>query len=78
MLSDTSDTEKEVRSMEKFNENIELICVKRGIRKKDLIEHIGIRRSTFYAKLAGVRPWFLEEAVKVADFFGMSIDELVS
>lgn len=77
-MSDTSDTEKEVRSMEKFNENIELICVKRGIRKKDLIEHIGIRRSTFYAKLAGVRPWFLEEAVKVADFFGMSIDELVS
>ena len=64
--------------MEKFNENIELICAKRGIRKKELIAHIGIRRSTFYAKLAGVRPWFLEEAVKVADFFGMSIDELVS
>lgn len=67
-----------VNLLEKFNENIERICVKRGIRKKDLIAHVGIRRSTFYAKLAGVRPWLLEEAVKVADFFGMSIDELVS
>ena len=64
--------------MEKFNENVELICAKRGIRKKDLIAHVGISRSTFYAKLAGVRPWFLDEAVKVADFLGMSIDSLVS
>lgn len=64
--------------MEKFNENIELICVKRGIRKKELIAHIGISRSAFYAKLAGVRPWFLDEAVKVADFLGVNIGELVA
>ena len=64
--------------MEKFNENVELICAKRGIRKKDLIAHLGISRSTFYAKLAGVRPWFLDEAVKVADFLGMSIGDLVA
>ena len=64
--------------MEKFNENIELICVKRGIRKKELIAHIGISRSAFYAKLAGARPWFLDEAVKVADFLGMSIGDLVA
>ena len=64
--------------MEKFNENVELICAKRGIRKKELIAHIGISRSAFYAKLAGVRPWFLDEAVKVADFLGMSIGELVA
>ena len=64
--------------MERFNENIELICVKRGIRKKELIAHIGISRSAFYAKLAGVRPWFLDEAVKVADFLGMSIGDLVA
>ena len=64
--------------MERFNENVELICAKRGIRKKELIAHIGISRSAFYAKLAGVRPWFLEEAVKVADFLGMSIDSLIS
>ncbi len=64
--------------MERFNENVELICAKRGIRKKELIAHIGISRSAFYAKLAGVRPWFLDEAVKVADFLGMSIGELVA
>ena len=77
-MSDTSDREKGVISMERFNENVELICAKRGIRKKELIAHIGISRSAFYAKLAGVRPWFLDEAVKVADFLGMSIDSLVS
>lgn len=64
--------------MERFNENVELICAKRGIRKKELIAHIGISRSAFYAKLAGVRPWFLEEAVKVADFLGVGIGELVA
>lgn len=64
--------------MERFNENVELICAKRGIRKKELIAHIGISRSAFYAKLAGVRPWFLDEAVKVADFLGMSIGDLVA
>lgn len=64
--------------MEKFNENVELICAKRGIRKKELIAHVGISRSAFYAKLAGVRPWFLDEAVKVADFLGISIGDLVA
>jgi DNA-binding Xre family transcriptional regulator len=64
--------------MERFNENVELICAKRGIRKKELIAHIGISRSAFYAKLAGVRPWFLDEAVKVADFLGVGIGELVA
>lgn len=64
--------------MERFNENVELICAKRGIRKKELIAHIGISRSAFYAKLAGVRPWFLDEAVKVADFLGLGIGELVA
>ena len=64
--------------MERFNENVELICAKRGIRKKELIAHIGISRSAFYAKLAGARPWFLEEAGKVADFLGVGIGELVA
>lgn len=64
--------------MERFNENVELMCAKRGIRKKELIAHIGISRSAFYAKLAGARPWFLDEAVKVAEFLGMSIGDLVA
>ena len=64
--------------MERFNENVELMCAKRGIRKKELIAHIGISKASFYAKLAGTRPWFLEEAVKVAEFFGVGIGELVA
>ena len=63
--------------MERFNENVELICAKRGIRKKELIAHIGISKASFYAKLAGTRPWFLEEAVKVADFLGVPIGQLL-
>lgn len=64
--------------MDKFNENVELLCAKRGIRKKELIAHVGISKASFYAKLAGARPWFLEEAVKVADYLGVGIGELVS
>ena len=64
--------------MERFNENVEFMCAKRGIRKKELIAHIGISKASFYAKLAGTRPWFLEEAVKVAEFFGVNIGELVA
>ena len=63
--------------MERFNENVELICAKRGIRKKELIAHIGISKTSFYAKLAGTRPWFLEEAVKVAEFLGVPIGQLL-
>ena len=63
--------------MDRFNENIELICAKRGIRKKELIAHVGISKTAFYAKLAGTRPWFLYEAVKVAEFLGVGIDELL-
>ena len=66
-----------VRNMERFNENVELICAKRGIRKKELIAHIGISKASFYAKLAGTRPWFLEEAVKVAEFLGVPIGQLL-
>ncbi len=64
--------------MDKFNENVEMMCAKRGVSKKSLIDHLGISRSAFYAKLAGARPWFLEEAVGIAAFFGCSINDLVS
>lgn len=64
--------------MDRFNENVELMCARRGIRKKELIAHLGISRSAFYAKIAGVRPWLLDEAVRVADFLGVGIGELVS
>lgn len=63
--------------MERFNESIELLIRKRGIAKKQLIEYLGISRSAFYSKLAGVRPWFLDEAVSVAEFFGVRLDEML-
>ena len=63
--------------MDRFNENVELLCAKRGIRKKEVIAAVGISKASFYAKLAGTRPWFLEEAVKVAQFLGVNLDELV-
>lgn len=63
--------------MDKFNENVELMCAKRGVRKKELIACLGISKSAFYGKLAGVRPWFLDEAVKIADFFGCKIGDLL-
>lgn len=63
--------------MEKFNESVLLLLAERGIARKELIAHLGISRSAFYSKLAGARPWFLDEAVKVAEFFGVGIGELV-
>lgn len=64
--------------MDRFNENVEMLCAQRGVSKKSLIAHLGISKSAFYAKLAGARPWFLEEAVGIAAFFGCSINDLVS
>ena len=63
--------------MERFNENVELMCAKRGIRKKELIAFLGISKAAFYAKLAGVRPWLLDEALKIADALGVQIADLV-
>ena len=63
--------------MERFNENVLLLMAKRGVSKKSLIDHLGISRSAFYAKLAGVSPWYLDEAVKIADFLGVGIGQLV-
>lgn len=63
--------------MDRFNENVEMALAKRGIRKKELIAHLGISKAAFYSKLAGARPWFLDEAVKVAEFFGVGIGEMV-
>lgn len=63
--------------MDKFNENVEELLAERDIRKKELIAHLGISRNTFYAKLVGKRPWFLEEAVKISEFFGVDIGEMV-
>lgn len=63
--------------MERFNERVELMCAKRGISKKSLITALGISKSAFYAKLAGVRPWLLDEALKIADVLGVQIADLV-
>ena len=63
--------------MERFNENVELMCVRRGIRKKELIAFLGISKAAFYAKLAGVRPWLLDEALKIADALGVQIADLI-
>lgn len=63
--------------MERFNERVEFMCAKRGISKKSLITALGISRSAFYAKLAGVRPWLLDEALKIADVLGVQIADLV-
>lgn len=64
--------------MERFNENVELMCARRGIRKKELIAFLGISKAAFYAKLAGVRPWLLDEAHTIAEYLGTTIDSLIS
>ena len=66
-----------VKRMDRFNENVLLLIAQRGVSKKSLIEHIGISRSAFYAKLAGTHPWYLDEAVKIADFLGVPIGQLL-
>lgn len=64
--------------MDRFNENVELLCVKQGVKKKELIARLGISKAAFYSKLAGVRPWFLDEAHTIAEYFGTTIDSLIS
>lgn len=47
-----------------------------GITKNELAERMGIGRSALYAKLGGQTPWLLDEAVKLAELLGITVDEL--
>ena len=47
-----------------------------GITGVALAEHLGIGTPTYYKKETGAIKWSLEEAKRVADFFGTTIDAL--
>lgn len=62
-----------------MNELKDLVCefVKAdGITREELAQRLGIGRSALYAKLDGLAPWRLDEAVRLANMLGMPIDEL--
>lgn len=47
-----------------------------GISGVALAEHLGIRPSVYYKKETGAIKWSLDEARRVAKFFGASIEEI--
>lgn len=47
-----------------------------GITKDDLAGQLGIGRSAFYAKMGGLSPWYLDEAVRLSGLLNVPLDEL--
>lgn len=50
---------------------------KRQISQKDLSIELGMRQSTLHSYLYGAIPNVLQNAIKLADHFGLSLDDLV-
>lgn len=49
-----------------------------GITRDELAQSLGIGRSALYAKLDGLAPWRLDEAIRLAKLLDMPLDELAA
>lgn len=50
--------------------------IKRGITGVAMAEHLGMDYRTYYRKERGERAWKLEEAIQLAQFLEMSVEDL--
>lgn len=53
------------------------ILSERDITAYALMKELGINKSTFYMCLQGERDWSIENLIKIADYFNVSIDYLI-
>lgn len=64
--------------MEAINANVNRYVKENDTTKDAVAKGIGISRSSFYDKLAGKSPWMLEEAIKLSDVMGCTVQELIT
>lgn len=64
--------------MFRIKENVEGYIRQSDSTRGALATALGISRSSFYDKLNGKRPWMLDEAAKLAEVMGCTIDDLAN
>lgn len=60
-----------------FKEHILELRVKRGILQKDIAEAIGVSLQTYQRYEYGTREPRISKLIAIADYYDMSLDELV-
>ncbi|MEV5440912.1 helix-turn-helix transcriptional regulator [Streptomyces sp. NPDC052682] len=60
------------------NETIRLLMTRTGKRQVDVAEVIGITRASLSQRLLGKSNWKLNDLPKVANYFGLTVAELLS
>lgn len=61
-----------------LNETIRLLMTRTGRRQVDVAEVIGITRASLSQRLLGKSGWKLDDLPLVADYFGVTVCELIS
>ena len=62
---------------EKFNENLKEARIKKGLSQKEFADNIGVAKSTYSLYESGNREPNVQTIKKIADFLGISADELL-
>lgn len=61
-----------------LNETIKLLMTRTGRRQVDVAEVVGITRGSLSQRLLGNSGWRVNDLPAVADFFGLTVSELLS
>lgn len=71
--------EEEAENLEAtLNETIRLLMTRTGRRQVDVAEVIGITRGSLSQRLLGNSNWKLNDLPRVAEYFGLTVSELLS
>ncbi|MEV0581252.1 helix-turn-helix transcriptional regulator [Streptomyces sp. NPDC050392] len=61
-----------------LNETIKMLMVRTGRRQVDVAEVVGITRGSLSQRLLGNSGWRVNDLPPVADYFGLTVGELLS
>lgn len=61
----------------KFNDFVRGELRRRKIKQEDLADYLGVGRCTITSRLNGTIEWYLRDAINVAEFFGVTLDEIM-
>lgn len=63
---------------EKMRERLRMLRMKHGVSMVELAEVIGVQtQQTYYKKETGMLRFNIQEAIKLASFYDMSVEELL-
>lgn len=76
-MSEVADTQKG-GEMEAIKANVDRYVDEHATTKDALAKALSISRSSLYDKLAGKRPWMLDEVISLADLMGCTVNDLLT